>query len=170
MASLAVINLVTQRVAANWKFTPIYQINFTSKLPDDNSAFLQVMFPVATEERFSFGAPTNYYEEFGAFRISLQIPVGLGYDQTDVTNGEGLQWGDNSSVDWQSGQFLDWDAWPYIAPWQGRIELLMTKFRSQRVGDVDFLGFVGPNIRDDSDDGAYYEISFSVSYRRLSLM
>lgn len=170
MSSLAVMNIVTSRVAANWTWTPIYQPNFTSAVPSDNTAFLEVLFPLSTEQMYSFGATgSNYHEELGAFRISLHIPVGLGYDQNDVSKGLGLRWGDNNDLDWSPNDYLDWDNWPYTNPWQGRIEVLMSQFRAVRVNDVEFIGFVGPYIRDDSDDGAYYEISFSVSYRRMSV-
>lgn len=58
---------------------------------------------------------------------------------------------------------------PSGAPWMTRIENLMQQFRGKFTSGIEFLGFVGPNIRDDSDEGAYYEISFVISYRRLSL-
>jgi hypothetical protein len=53
------------------------------------------------------------------------------------------------------------------APWITRIESLMQAFRGKYTGGVEFLGFVGPTTNDDSDDGAFYEISFSCAYRYL---
>lgn len=137
MSSLAVITAVSARVAANWNYTPIIDPNTGGGVPSDNSAFLEILYPVTTEEPLSFGNyGNNAHEEIGAFRISLFIPAGVGIN-------------------------------PVTEPWMTRIESLMALFRGVRFSGIDCIGFVGPTVRDDSDDDAYYEISFAVSYRRI---
>lgn len=138
MASAAVIDAVSARLAANWSYTSIVYPNTLGSVPEDGSAFLELLFPVATEEQYSMGAPTNYYEELGGFRFCLYLPVGVTINPPDT-------------------------------PWMTRIEALMSMFRGVRFDDVECLGFVGPNFRDDSDEGEYYEISFTVSYRHLKV-
>ena len=135
--SMAVITAVSARVAANWTFTPIFDPNTTGGVPTDNSAFLEILYPVSTENILSFGNyGNNAHEETGAFRIGLYIPAGVGIN-------------------------------PAATPWMSRIETLMAQFRGVRFDGIDCIGFVGPTVRDDSDDDAYYEISFAVSYRRI---
>ncbi|MGJ0505612.1 MAG: hypothetical protein ACR652_00470 [Methylocystis sp.] len=138
MASLAVQNTVTSILAANWSYTDVYGPNAAGSVPSDNRAFLEILFPVSNEQQYSFGAPTNYHEETGAFRVVLNIPAGIGID-------------------------------PSGAPWTTRIEALMQQFRGKFINSTEFLGFVGPTILDDSDDGAYFEISFACSYRHMLL-
>jgi hypothetical protein len=58
---------------------------------------------------------------------------------------------------------------PSHAPWSTRIEALMQQFRGKVVDGIEFLGFVGPTVADASDEGAYFEISFACSYRRMRL-
>jgi len=137
MASLAVMTAVNARVAANWTYTTVIAPNTTAAVPTDNSAFLEVLYPVATEEPISFGSTANNaHEELGSFRVCLYIPIGAEIN-------------------------------PTATPWMTRIEALMAQFRGVRFSSIDCIGFVGPTIWDDSDDGAYFEISFAVSYRYI---
>ena len=137
MASLAVMTAVAARVAANWTYTTIIDPNETAAVPTDNAAFLEILYPITTEEPISFGSTANNaHEELGAFRICLYIPIG-----TEIN--------------------------PAATPWMTRIETLMALFRGIRFSSIDCIGFVGPTIWDDSDDGAYFEISFAVSYRYI---
>lgn len=136
--SLAVITAVSARVASNWTHTPIIDPNTIGGVPADNSAFLEILYPVSTETMMSFGDyGNNAHEEIGAFRIALYIPAGIGLN-------------------------------PAATPWMSRMETLMAQFRGVRFSGIDCIGFVGPVVRDDSDDDAYYEISFAVSYRRMT--
>ncbi len=137
MASLTVMTAVSSRVASNWSYTTIIDPNETASVPTDNAAFLEILYPVATEEPISFGSTANNaHEELGTFRICLYIPIG-----TEIN--------------------------PTATPWMTRIETLMAQFRGVRFSSIDCIGFVGPTIWDDSDDGAYFEISFAVSYRYI---
>lgn len=137
MSSIAVMSSVYQRVEDFWTYTPIYAPNTAGAVPADNTAFLELLYPVATETQMSFGNfGNNAHEELGAFRLSLYIPAGVGLA-------------------------------PELEPWMLRIEELMALFRGASFDGIDCLGFVGPTVRDDSDDGAYYEVSFAVSYRRI---
>lgn len=139
MASLSVMSAVASIVSANWAHTPIIEPNASGAVPGDNSAFLQILYPLTTERQMTFGSATNYHEEMGGARIGLYIPAGVGVN-------------------------------PTAAPWMTRIETLMQQFRGKFVNSsIEFLGFTGPTIQDDSDDGTYYEISFVVSYRRVYL-
>lgn len=137
MASLAVMDAFNARVVANWAYTPIVDVNGSSDVPADNSAFLEVLFPVTTETQLSFGnTGNNAHEEEGAARICLYVPAGVGLN-------------------------------PAASPWQSRIETLMAAFRGARFASIDCLGFVGPIVAESSDKAAYFEISFAVSYRRV---
>jgi hypothetical protein len=79
MASTAVMAAVEARLAAVWTYTPIYTPNSGRLVPDDNSAFLAVEYPAATEEQISIGAPgANTWREEGGFRLALAIPAGVG--------------------------------------------------------------------------------------------
>lgn len=138
MASLAVQNTVASIIAANWSYTPVDYPNTVGAVPSDNSAFMALTFPVTDERQYSFGAPANFHEEMGSFRVGLYIPIGIGLD-------------------------------PSEAPWSTRIEALMQAFRGKFIDGIEFLGFVGPTVVDASDDGAYFEISFACSYRRMLL-
>jgi hypothetical protein len=134
MASQTVIDSVTARLVSNWSHTTIVYPNTLGLVPEDGSPFLELLFPVSTEDQYSMGAPTNYYEELGGFRFCLFLPVGVTIN-------------------------------PPQTPWMTRLESLMSAFRGVRFDGIECLGFVGPTFRDDSDEGAYYEISFTVSYR-----
>lgn len=137
MSSLAVMTAVAARVAANWTYTPIIDPNSTATVPSDNSAFLEILYPVTTEGMLSFGSPgNNAHEENGAFRVGLYVPIGEGIN-------------------------------PSATPWMTRITTLMAQFRGVRFSGIDCFGFVGPTIVDQTDDGAYFEISFAVSYRYI---
>jgi hypothetical protein len=139
MASEAVINAVNSRVAANWTYTTIVYPNTLGAVPDDGSPYLEVLFPVTTEDQLSIGGSSIVYEELGGFRFCLYLPVGVTIN-------------------------------PPNAPWMTRIEALMAAFRGVSFQGVECLGFVGPTFRDDSDEGEYYEISFTVSYRFLKVV
>ncbi len=138
MASLAVMNAIGSIVSTNWSHTPIFDANTVGSVPADNSAFMQILYPVTTERQISYGASSNYHEETGGARIGLYIPSGVGLN-------------------------------PNGSPWTSRMESLMAQFRGKFVSNIEFLGFDGPIVQDDSDDGAYHEISFTVAYRRFSL-
>lgn len=73
-AQQAIITLVTD----NWAHTPV--VNSTTfdqiEIPEDGSAFAEITFPFATEDRISFGTPgSNVFRETGAFIFSLRVPV-----------------------------------------------------------------------------------------------
>lgn len=71
---------VETRLAANWAHTPIRTPNASDgDVPDDNSAFLYVEYPVASEDQKSIGSPgSNLWREEGGFRVVLAIPAGIG--------------------------------------------------------------------------------------------
>lgn len=81
MASKAVIDAVSARLAANWTLTPIFLSNTGGGVPADNSAFLSLTFPVANEVMKSTGDPgNNVWRETGGFRIVLAAPEGTTTD------------------------------------------------------------------------------------------
>lgn len=134
MANTAVTTAVAARVAANWSHTPIIGLNSTGVVPDDGSAFLQVLYPVANELRISEGQPgANLHKEEGAFVVVLNIPAGIG------TN-------------------------PVATPWETRFEALKAAFRSIIFAGIETTAIDGPAFNDKSDDGAYFQMSFAVSY------
>lgn len=49
--------------------------------------------------------------------------------------------------------------------WGDRISALMAVFRYVKFGVVETIGFEGPNIDDESDQGGYFELSFAVGYQ-----
>ena len=80
MPSAAVHTAVLQRALANWPHTPIRGINPESgQVPSDGSAFLELQFPLGTEQQMSIGAPgQNIWRETGAIRFVLALPAGTG--------------------------------------------------------------------------------------------
>ena len=111
MASLSVITAVNALVAANWTQTPIYTLNVDTKVPADNSPFLEVTFLVANETQSSFGAPgSNVYREEGGFRCILNVPVGRRLDTF-------LGWVDDLRAALRghvSGTLVLWEAAPAV--------------------------------------------------------
>lgn len=137
MASLAVTTAFDAMIAANWTHTPVKALNDIGKVPDDGSAFLTVTYPVAVETLISVGVPgANLYREEGAARVALAIPVGQGVS-------------------------------PAATPWAQRIDTLRAAMRGQTfaVGAGVTWEASPPIFNDDSDDGAYFELSFAVPYR-----
>ena len=49
MASKAVIDAVSARLAANWSLTPIFLPNTSGGVPLDNSAYLSLTLPAANK-------------------------------------------------------------------------------------------------------------------------
>lgn len=75
MASSAVFNAVHARLAANWSRCPIISLNSIAEAPAP--AWVAVLFPIATEEQKSIGAPgQNIFREVGSIRLVLAIPRG----------------------------------------------------------------------------------------------
>ncbi|WP_428031491.1 phage tail terminator-like protein [Ancylobacter sp.] len=75
MASAAVFNAVKARLAANWSRCPIIALNSITEAPEP--AWVAVLFPIATEEQKSIGAPgQNIFREAGVIRLVLAIPRG----------------------------------------------------------------------------------------------
>lgn len=73
-AQQAIITLISD----NWDHTPIVEpTEFDAiETPADGSAFAEISFPFATEERVSFGSPGgNVYRETGAFVFALRVPA-----------------------------------------------------------------------------------------------
>ena len=135
MASLAVMNIVNALVATAWgSNTPIVAADTTGIVPSDNSAFLMVTFPVATEIQKSVGAPgANFYREEGAFRCVLYAPVGRGLN-------------------------------PSATPYASWIDALRAALRGQIVSGLVIFEASPPTVNNDSDKGAYWEMSFATTY------
>lgn len=137
MASYAVIDAFWTMIAAAWPHTPVLGLNESSKVPSDNSAFLALTFPVATEDRISIGAPgSNIFREEGAAHICLAVPIGTGINPTG-------------------------------APWAQRIDELRAALRDQcfAAGAGVTWEASPPFLNERSDRGAYFEMSFAVPYR-----
>lgn len=135
MSSLNVINAVNARLAANWSHTPIVYPNTVGFVPTSGDPYLEVLYPVTTESQLTFGSPGANFHE----------ELGGFRVCLYIPVGVGIN--------------------PTATPWMTRIETLMGVFRSVQFDGIECNGFAGPTIRDDSDDGAYFEISFAVSYR-----
>ncbi|MBA3998948.1 MAG: hypothetical protein CTY36_00115 [Methylocystis sp.] len=137
MASYAVIDAFTAMIGAAWPHTPIMGLNESGKAPSENSAFLTVTFPVAKEEQASVGAPgANIYREEGAAHVCLAIPIGLGINPPD-------------------------------SPWAQRIDALRAALRGKTFADGAGVTWEAspPFVNEQSDRGAYFEMSFAVPYR-----
>lgn len=137
MASYAVVDAFTIMIEAAWPHSPIMGLNDSCKVPSDNSAFLTVTFPVATEEQASVGAPgANIYREEGAAHVCLAIPIGLGIN-------------------------------PPESPWAQRIDVLRAALRGRTFAEGAGVTWEAspPVVNEQSDRGAYFEMSFAVPYR-----
>lgn len=85
MASKAVKDAVSARLAANWTTTPIFGLNLGGDTPKDGSAFIEVQYPVADEQHVGMaGVGNRTFRETGAFRIIISTPRG---DGTDIGDG-----------------------------------------------------------------------------------
>ncbi len=83
MASSAVTAAVMGRIAANWTRLPVADANGSAAPPPDG--FLDVEFPVATENQITIGAPgSNVFREEGAFRLIISMPIGGGLSPYDA--------------------------------------------------------------------------------------
>jgi hypothetical protein len=137
MASYAVVDAFASMIEAAWPHTPIKGLNDSAKVPSDNSAFLTVTFPVAKEEQASVGAPgANIYREEGAAHVCLAIPIGTGIN-------------------------------PPESPWAQRIDALRGALRGRSFADGAGVTWEAspPFVNEQSDRGAYFEMSFAVPYR-----
>ncbi len=137
MASAAVMTAVGTLIAANWTYTPILGLNDKGSVPEDNSAYLEVQYPVGGEDMASIGAPgANLWRTPGGIRVVLCVPIGQGINEP-------------------------------AAPWITRLDALRAALRGQTLGGgFIILWGAGPvNTNDDSDDGAYFVLSFAVEYQ-----
>jgi hypothetical protein len=137
MASYVVIDAFTSMIGAAWPHTPIKDLNDSGKAPHDNSPFLIVTFPVAKEEQASVGAPgANIYREEGAAHVCLAIPIGMGIN-------------------------------PPLSPGAKRIEALRAALRGRTFAEGAGVTWEAspPFVNEQSDRGAYFEMSFAVPYR-----
>jgi hypothetical protein len=137
MASYAVIDAFTGMIEAAWSHTPIEGLNESAKVPSDNSAFLIVTFPVSKEEQASVGAPgANIYREEGAAHVCLAIPIGTGINAPE-------------------------------SPWAERIDALRATLRGKTFANGAGVTWEAspPVVNEQSDRGAYFEMSFAVPYR-----
>ena len=134
MASAAVITAVEARLAANWTHTPIYLPNDVAGVPIDGSAFMVLEFPFASEEQISLGTPGSR-----AFREEGSFLVTL-----CIQIGTGLN--------------------PTATPWATWIDALRSVFRGVQFSGVNTWAPSPPFVNDQSDRGAYLEMSFAVPY------
>ena len=129
-------------VAANWTHTPIRAAGVEGTVPQDNSAFLSVQYPVATEEQITVGAPAaNVWRQSGGARVVVLLPIGV--DVLDAAE-----------------------------PWMERIDTLRAALRGKMIdGGPSLLGPIRtqeaspPVINDTNDQGAYFEVAFVVTYQ-----
>ncbi len=140
--SAIVMKVVNAFVQANWTHSPIRSAGVEGSVPQDNTAFLAIQYPLATEEQITVGAPgQNVWREAGGVRIVLSVPIG-----TDV---------------------LD-DA----EPWMQRIDDLRAALRGKNLdagptllGPIRLQEASPPVTNDGNDLGAYYEVAFVVTYQ-----
>ncbi|WP_316234666.1 phage tail terminator-like protein [Bradyrhizobium sp. SZCCHNR1020] len=82
MASLAVMDAVDARLAANWTRCAIVADDTTGQGPADGSPYLTVEYPVAREEQITVGSPgANVFRETGVIRLVLVQQTGTGRRQ-----------------------------------------------------------------------------------------
>lgn len=82
MASKAVVDAVKARLGTTWNGMPVFGPNERAGLPKDAAAFIDLEFPVATEEQITIGAPgANVYREAGVFRVIIAAARGSGADE-----------------------------------------------------------------------------------------
>jgi len=76
MASIAVINAVAARLAAEWHACPVVDSDRPDTPPPDGSAFLAVEYPLPGSGRqMSIGAPgNNVWRETGGIRFLISVP------------------------------------------------------------------------------------------------
>lgn len=135
MASASVMTALDAAIAAAWSHTPIMGPNEAGALPDDGTALLIVTYPVADETMLTVGAPGA-----NVWREEGAVRVVL-----SVPVGMGLA--------------LDGVSWPE------RIDALRAALRGKVFGGVVTYEAPPPATNDQSDRGAYFDLSFAVPYQ-----
>lgn len=135
MASASVMTALDAAIAAAWSHTPIMGQNEAGALPDDGTALLIVTYPVADETMLTVGAPGA-----NVWREEGAVRVVL-----SVPVGMGLA--------------LDGVSWPE------RIDALRAALRGKVFGGVVTYEATPPATNDQSDRGAYFDLSFAVAYQ-----
>lgn len=148
MASAAVMAAVESKLATVWptlctnagltSAPPIIPPNEGSGAPADGSGFLAVEYPVANEQMMSVGAPgANIWREDGGFLLTLVAPIGGGLR--------------NSAT-----------------PWAALMDALRAAFRGSTItvgsGFMTVFEASPPAFKEDSERGAYCELSSAITY------
>ena len=134
MASAAVVSAIETLLAANWSYCPIIVPNDVAKVPDDGSAILLLEFPVASENQISLGTPGTR-----VFREEGAFLLTL-----CIPIGIGLD--------------------PASSPWSTRLDALRAVFRGKQFSGVNTLAPSPPFTNDESDRGAYFELSVATPF------
>lgn len=117
---------------------PIVAPNLGESAPSDGSGYLAVEYPVANETMMSIGAPgANVWREDGGFLLTLVAPIGNGLRGAST-------------------------------PWAALMDAVRAGFRGRTitVGDGFMTTFEAspPTFKQDSERGAYCELSVAVAY------
>lgn len=134
MASGAVTDIVTAWLTANWTATPILVANVDGSVPADGSAFAIIEFPIAAEEQISIGAVGTRVWRESG-TFRFVLCAPIGSGLNDPAN-----------------------------PWLNRIDALRAVVRGAKYQNVQTWGPGAPEPKDQSDRGAYYELSFSTEF------
>lgn len=99
MASKAVIDAVSARLAANWTQTVVIPLNEQGEVPTDGKPFLSVQYPIAQETHVGMAAVGfRTFREEGAIRFVLSVSRGEGVSQA-------LIWADQLRALFRAQQF-----------------------------------------------------------------
>src|SRR4051812_19622856 len=81
MASSAVMTAVRTKLTAEFTRCPVIYPNEGGMVPSDNTAFLEVAYPVSFADANTIGAPGNaLFREEGIIHFTLAIPIGMGVE------------------------------------------------------------------------------------------
>jgi hypothetical protein len=79
MASAAVMQAVSARLAALWSTTPVVVDDTTGQGTPDGAPYVTVEYPLSRENQITIGSPgNNVWREDGAIRLVLVNPTGSG--------------------------------------------------------------------------------------------
>ena len=135
MASSAAMTALDAAVTAAWPHTPIHFPNVAGAVPNDGSPLLIVTYPVANETMLTVGAPGA-----NVWREEGAVRVVL-----SLPIGMGLT---------QDG-----------VSWPERIDALRAALRGKVFGGVVTYEATPPATNDQSDRGAYFDLSSALAYQ-----
>ena len=135
MASSAAMTALDAAITAAWPHTPIHFPNVAGAVPNDGSPLLIVTYPVANETMMTVGAPGA-----NVWREEGAVRIVL-----SLPVGMGLT---------QDG-----------VSWPARLDDLRAALRGKIFGEVVTFEATPPATNDQSDRGAYFDLSSALAYQ-----